>query len=74
MQRYAERELAAGGRLAAITRHMLGLYAGQPGARDYRRTLSEGARLTGAGAELLPLAIPAGGAGAGAGAGAGGAG
>jgi len=66
MQRYAERELAAGGRLAAITRHMLGLYAGQPGARDYRRTLSEGARLPGAGAELLPLAIPAGVAGAGA--------
>ena len=65
MQRYAQRELAVGGRLAAITRHMLGLYAGQPGARDYRRTLSEGARLPGAGAELLPLAIPAGGAGAG---------
>jgi tRNA-dihydrouridine synthase A len=60
MQRYAERELAAGGRLAAITRHMLGLYSGEPGARDYRRTLSEGARAAGAGPELLRRAIPAG--------------
>jgi tRNA-dihydrouridine synthase A len=60
MQRYAERELATGGRLAAITRHMLGLYSGEPGARDYRRTLSEGARAAGAGPELLRQAIPAG--------------
>jgi tRNA-dihydrouridine synthase A len=60
MQRYAEGELAAGGRLAAITRHMLGLYSGEPGARDYRRTLSEGAQAAGAGPELLRRAIPAG--------------
>jgi len=60
MQRYAERELAAGGRLAAITRHMLGLYSGEPGARDYRRALSEGARAAGAGPELLRRAVPAG--------------
>ena len=60
MQRYAERELAAGGHLAAITRHMLGLYSGEPGARDYRRTLSEGARAAGAGPELLRRAVPAG--------------
>ena len=59
MQRYAERELAAGGHLAAITRHMLGLYSGEPGARDYRRALSEGARAAGAGPELLQQAIPA---------------
>jgi tRNA-dihydrouridine synthase A len=58
MQRYAERELAAGGRLAAITRHMLGLYAGQPGAREYRRALSEGARAPGAGPALLRQAMP----------------
>ena len=58
MEHYAARELAAGGRLAAITRHMLGLYAGQPGARDYRRTLSEGARAAGAGPELLRRAMP----------------
>ncbi|MBV8495993.1 MAG: tRNA dihydrouridine(20/20a) synthase DusA [Gammaproteobacteria bacterium] len=60
MQRYAERELARGGRLAPIVRHMLGLYAGEPGAREYRRTLSEGARTAGAGAELLRRAIPTG--------------
>jgi tRNA-dihydrouridine synthase A len=59
MAAYAARELAAGGRLAAITRHMLGLYNGEPGARDYRRALSEGARMTGAGPELLRQAIPA---------------
>lgn len=35
--------LRAGGRLHQITRHMLGLFHGQPGARAWRRTLSEGA-------------------------------
>lgn len=58
MEDYARREIAAGGRLSAITRHMLGLYSGQPGARDYRRALSEGARAAGAGPELLRRAIP----------------
>jgi tRNA-dihydrouridine synthase A len=58
MQTYAARELARGGRLAPIVRHMLGLYAGQPGAREFRRTLSEGARLAGAGVDLFQRAIP----------------
>jgi tRNA-dihydrouridine synthase A len=53
MAYYATRELARGGRLSSITRHLLGLYGGQPGARDYRRFLSEGARVPGAGADLL---------------------
>ena len=53
MADYAERELAAGEPLAAITRHMFGLYAGQPGARAYRQRLSLGVRETGAGAALL---------------------
>lgn len=56
MARYAERELAQGSRLSAITRHMLGLYAGEPGARAYRRLLSEGARAPGAGPEILSRA------------------
>ena len=60
MQRYAARELAAGERLAPIVRHMLGLYAGEPGAREYRRTLSEGARASNADAGLLRRAVPAG--------------
>jgi tRNA-dihydrouridine synthase A len=58
MQRYAARELARGERLAPIARHMLGLYAGEAGAREYRRTLSEGARIEGAGVELLRRAMP----------------
>jgi len=58
MARYCERELAKGERLAAITRHMFGLYSGEPGARDFRRTLSEGVRSAGAGAELLRRAVP----------------
>jgi tRNA-dihydrouridine synthase A len=53
MARYAEQELSAGVTLSAITRHMLGLYAGKPGARSYRQRLSEGARAPGAGAGLL---------------------
>ena len=53
MARYAQRQMAQGDRLSTITRHMLGLYAGEPGARDYRRVLSEGARAAGAGPELL---------------------
>ena len=53
MARYTDRELARGDRLPAITRHMLGLYGGQPGAREFRRHLSEGSRAAGAGAELI---------------------
>jgi tRNA-dihydrouridine synthase A len=59
MARYAERALARGDRLSAITRHMLGLYGGEPGAREYRRTLSEGSRMPEAGPELFRRAIPA---------------
>jgi tRNA-dihydrouridine synthase A len=58
MARYASREMARGERLSSITRHMLGLYAGEPGARDYRRTLSEGAREVGATADLIRRAAP----------------
>ena len=58
MARYASRELARGERLPSITRHMLGLYAGEPGARDYRRRLSEGAREKGAGPELIRRSVP----------------
>lgn len=38
-----EAHLAAGGRLHQVTRHMLGLFHGRPGARGWRRQLSEGA-------------------------------
>ena len=53
MTRYARREMARGERLSWITRHMLGLYSGMPGAKEFRRQLSEGARDVNAPAELL---------------------
>lgn len=59
MRRYIAAELAKGIRLAAITRHMLGLFAGQPGARQWRRILSEQAHRPGAGLEVLDAACTA---------------
>ncbi|MEL7097551.1 MAG: tRNA dihydrouridine(20/20a) synthase DusA [Pseudomonadota bacterium] len=56
---YIEAHLSAGGRLHQITRHMLGLFAGRPGARVWRRTLSEGATRPGAGPELVETALEA---------------
>jgi len=58
MARYAELALQRGDRLSAITRHMLGLYGGEAGAREYRRTLSEGSRAPNAGPELFRRAVP----------------
>lgn len=43
MRPYIAAHLAAGGRLHQITRHMLGLFHAMPGARGWKRTLSEGA-------------------------------
>lgn len=43
MRPIIEAHLQAGGRLHQFTRHMLGLFHGQPGARGWKRTLSEGA-------------------------------
>ncbi len=57
MQRYTEHQLARGEPLSAIVRHIQGLYAGEPGAHEFRRTLSEGARRAGAGAEVLAQAV-----------------
>jgi tRNA-dihydrouridine synthase A len=54
---YAERHLAAGGRLNNITRHILGLYAGRPRARAFRRQLSELAPRPGAGIDVLRAAL-----------------
>ena len=56
MRAYAEQQFGLGVRLSAITRHMLGLVSHVPGARDYRRLLSEGAREAGADAALLSQA------------------
>ncbi|MGB3313170.1 MAG: tRNA dihydrouridine(20/20a) synthase DusA [Albidovulum sp.] len=57
MRPYIARHLEAGGRLHQITRHMLGLFHGQPGARGWRRVLSERANRPGAGLEVLDAAL-----------------
>ncbi len=54
---YIDEHLLAGGKLGQITRHMLGLFAGRPGARMWRRTLSEGAHHPGAGVQLVVEAL-----------------
>jgi tRNA-dihydrouridine synthase A len=54
---YIDAERARGTPLHAITRHMLGAFAGRPGARAWRRTLSEGAHRPGAGPELVERAL-----------------
>ncbi len=56
---YIQAHLAEGGRLHDITRHMLGLFNGRPGARQWRRILSEGASRPVAGPELVLQALKA---------------
>lgn len=54
---YIVKELAAGTELKQITRHMLGLFAGEPGARAWRRYLSEHAHRPGADVDVLHAAL-----------------
>ena len=54
---YAQRHIAAGGRLNNVARHILGLYHGQPRARAFRRHLSERAPRQGAGIGVLEEAL-----------------
>lgn len=56
---YIENELRQGERLGRITRHMVGLFAGLPGARAWRRYLSENAYRDGAGVEVIREALDA---------------
>ena len=56
---YIEAHLARGDRLQHISRHILGLYQGLPGARAYRRVLSERAHRADAGYEVVEQAIAA---------------
>lgn len=53
---YAQREFARGNPINQITRHILGLFQGQPGARAWRRHISENAHRTGASPELITQA------------------
>jgi tRNA-dihydrouridine synthase A len=54
---YVARELAHGTRLAAMTRHVLGLFRGVPGARAFRRHLATEAVKPGAGTDVLVDAL-----------------
>ncbi|QBY00244.1 tRNA dihydrouridine(20/20a) synthase DusA [Rhodophyticola sp. CCM32] len=54
---YIERHLASGGKLGQVTRHMLGLFAGRPGARGWRQVISEAAHRPGAGPEVVEAAL-----------------
>jgi tRNA-dihydrouridine synthase A len=54
---YIDRHLRQGGKLGQITRHMLGMFQGRPGARGWRRHLSENAHADGAGPETVQAAL-----------------
>lgn len=54
---YVEAQLARGVPLTAMTRHIFGLFQGLPGARAWRRHLSEQAHRRGAGVEVIEAAL-----------------
>ena len=54
---YIANHLAQGGRLGQVTRHMLGLFQGRPGARGWRRHLSENVHANGAGPQVVLEAL-----------------
>jgi len=56
---YLEEQLAQGVKLAHMTRHMLGLFHGRPGARSWRRILTVEAIKPGAGLEVVEKALAA---------------
>ena len=56
---YCAEQMAGGVRLSAITRHMIGLFHGLPGAKRYRQILSEEARLEDAKPDIIKQAFAA---------------
>jgi tRNA-dihydrouridine synthase A len=54
---YVEAQCEAGVPVKAVTRHILGLFNGEPGARLWRRALSELAHRPGAGPEVIEAAL-----------------
>jgi tRNA-dihydrouridine synthase A len=54
---YVARQLARGARLHDMTRHLIGLFAGRPGARAYRQRLATLAPRPGAGLAVLREAV-----------------
>ncbi len=59
MEPYIAEVLASGGKLSHVARHMLGLFAGRPGARTWRRILTVRSVQPGAGIEVLREALAA---------------
>ncbi|MDQ0320631.1 tRNA-dihydrouridine synthase A [Pararhizobium capsulatum DSM 1112] len=57
MMAHAAEHIAGGGRLNHVTRHMVGLFQGWPGARRYRQILSTEATRAGAGPEVIEAAF-----------------
>ena len=57
LQPYVEAQLASGVFLKHITRHLLGLFAGERGGRAFRQVLSEGAHRPGADWSLVERAL-----------------
>jgi tRNA-dihydrouridine synthase A len=57
MRAYIEGQRAQGVRLAAMTRHVLGLYHGEPGGKAFRRVLSERTHAADAGWEAVAAAL-----------------
>ena len=57
MLQYIQNHLDSGGRLNQITRHMLGLFSGQSGAKIWKRTLSDEAHKKDAGVEVVQNAL-----------------
>jgi tRNA-dihydrouridine synthase A len=57
MRGYIEAQRAQGVRLAAMTRHVLGLYHGEPGGKAFRRVLSERTHAANAGWEAVEAAL-----------------
>ncbi|MCL4133010.1 UNVERIFIED_CONTAM: hypothetical protein GTU68_063660 [Idotea baltica] len=56
---YAESQLASGCRLNQLSRHVVGLYHGEPRSRLWRRYISENAHLAGADSQVLSAAYQA---------------
>ncbi|MBU2108980.1 MAG: tRNA dihydrouridine(20/20a) synthase DusA [Alphaproteobacteria bacterium] len=59
MADYCQRHIDKGGRLGHVTRHMVGLFHGMPGARRYRQILSTDVNRPGAGPDILRQAFAA---------------
>ena len=57
MSPYIESQLEKGAYLGHITRHMLGLFQNMPGARQWRRYISENAHKSGSGIEVVETAL-----------------